>query len=238
VFYGEDVHVNPFMRSGANGVVIADFVGDNFDHASLGGSPPFVGGGYIGEVMSHGRPIEFQPAPPGTPKWGSAWKRAMVKHYNHTVSINVHASSLAVRQNYLDLDPTYRDAWGLPLLRMTFDFPENDIRMSAYLTGKAREIGAAMGGRQVAGEPRKRPYTTTQYQSTHNTGGAIMGADRATSVVNPWLQSWDVHNLFVIGACAFPQNASYNPTGPVGALAYRAADAIVSRYLKRPGPLA
>ena len=234
VFYGEDVHVNPFMRSGANGVVIADFVSDNFDHAGLG----FAGGGYIGEVMSHGRPIEFQPAPPGTPKWGSAWKRAMVKHYNHTVSINVHASSLAVRQNHLDLDPAYRDAWGLPLLRITFDFPENDIRMSAYLTQKAREIGAAMGGRQVAGEPRKRPYTATKYQSTHNTGGAIMGAERATSVVNPWLQSWDVHNLFVIGASAFPQNASYNPTGPVGALAYRAADAIVYRYLKKPGPLA
>jgi gluconate 2-dehydrogenase alpha chain len=77
-----------------------------------------------------------------------------------------------------------------------------------------------------------------QYQSTHNTGGAIMGADPATSVVNPWLQSWDLDNVFVVGASAFPQNASYNPTGPVGALAYRAADAIVNRYLKAPGPLA
>jgi gluconate 2-dehydrogenase alpha chain len=57
-------------------------------------------------------------------------------------------------------------------------------------------------------------------------------------VVNPFLQSWDVPNLFVIGASCFPQNASYNPTGPVGALAYRAADAIVNRYLKAPGPLA
>jgi gluconate 2-dehydrogenase alpha chain len=234
VFYGKDVHVNPFMRSGANGVVIADFVSDNFDHSKLG----FVGGAYIGEVMSHGRPIEHQPAPPGTPKWGSAWKRALVEHYNHTVTLNVHGSSLATRANYLDLDPTYRDAWGLPLLRITFDFPENDIRLSAYLTRKAREIGEAMGAKQVSGSPRERPYTTTQYQSTHNTGGAIMGADPASSVVNPWLQSWDVHNLFVIGACAFPQNASYNPTGPVGALAYRAADAIVNRYLKAPGPLA
>ncbi|HYD56214.1 MAG TPA: GMC family oxidoreductase [Burkholderiales bacterium] len=234
VFFDESVHVNPFMRAGANGVVIADFVSDNFDHSKLG----FAGGGYIGEVMSHGRPIEHQPAPPGTPKWGSGWKRALVKHYNHTVALNVHASSLAVRANHLDLDPTYRDAWGQPLLRITFEFPENDIRMSAYLTEQARRIGEAMGGRQVAASPRKRPYTTTRYQSTHNTGGAIMGADRATSVVNPWLQSWDVHNVFVIGASAFPQNASYNPTGPVGALAFRAAEAIVGRYLKKPGPLA
>jgi gluconate 2-dehydrogenase alpha chain len=43
----------------------------------------------------------------------------------------VHGSSVATRWNYLDLDPTYKDAWGLPLLRMTFDFPENDIKMSA-----------------------------------------------------------------------------------------------------------
>ena len=234
VFYGSDQHINPFMRSGANGVVIADFVADNFDHAKLG----FVGGGYIGEVMSHGRPIHFQPMPPGTPKWGSAWKRALVKHYNHTVSIGVHGSSIAVRSNYLDLDPTYRDAWDLPLLRITFDFPENDIRLSAYLTEKARGIAEAMGGGQVSASPRKRPYTAFEYQSTHNTGGAIMGADRKTSVVNPWLQSWDLHNVFVVGASAFPQNASYNPTGPVGALAYRAADAIVNRYLRKPGPLA
>jgi gluconate 2-dehydrogenase alpha chain len=64
-----------------------------------------------------------------------------------------------------------------------------------------------------------------------------MGTDPSTSVVNRWLQSWDVHNVFVIGASAYPQNASYNPTGTLGALAYWSADAIVSRYLKRPGPL-
>jgi gluconate 2-dehydrogenase alpha chain len=64
-----------------------------------------------------------------------------------------------------------------------------------------------------------------------------MGNDRLTSAVNRYLQSWDVPNVFVIGASAYPQNASYNPTGTVGALAYWAADALVSKYLKSPGPL-
>jgi gluconate 2-dehydrogenase alpha chain len=233
VFYDESVNINPFMRSGANGTVIADFVGDNFDHAKLG----FAGGAYIGEVMSHGRPIEFHPTPPGTPAWGSEWKKAVVRHYNHTTVVNVHGSSIATRANCLDLDPVYRDAWGQPLLRMTFDFPENDLKMSAYCTGKATEIAKAMGGKQVGGGPRRGPYTTTQYQSTHNTGGTIMGAEAATSVVNRYCQSWDVSNVFVIGASNFPQNASYNPTGTVGALAYWAADAIVKQYLKTPGPL-
>ena len=233
VFFDKSVNIHPFMRSGASGTVISDFVSDNFDHGPLG----FVGGGYIGEVMSHGRPIEFHPVPPGTPAWGSAWKKAVADHYNHTSSVNVHGSSVAHVDNYLDLDPTYKDAWGLPLLRMTFDFPANDLKMSAWLTDRAVEIGKAMGGRQVAGSPRRAPYTVTQYQSTHNTGGTVMGDDPTTSVVNRYLQSWDVPNVFVIGASNFPQNASYNPTDTVGALAYWSAEAIVKRWLPRPGPL-
>jgi gluconate 2-dehydrogenase alpha chain len=233
IFYDESVNINPFMRSGANGTVIADFAGDNFDHGPLG----FVGGAYIGEIMTNGRPIEFHPTPPGTPAWGSEWKQAVVRHYNHTCVLNVHGSSMASPANYLDLDPTYKDAWGQPLLRMTFDFPKNDLKMSDYVTGKALEIAKAMGGRQVAGGPRKAPYTTTQYQTTHNTGGAVMGLDPKTSVVNRYLQSWDVPNVFVIGASAYPQNASYNPTDTLGALTYWSAAAIVERYLKSPGPL-
>jgi gluconate 2-dehydrogenase alpha chain len=233
VFFKQDININPFMRSGANGTVIADFVSDNFDH----GPHNFVGGAYFGDVMTNGRPIEFHPTPPGTPTWGPAWKAAVVRHYNHTSVLNVHGSSVSNRRNYLSLDPTYKDAWGLPLLRMTFDFPANDLRMSAFVTARAVEVGRAMGGETVAGAGRKGPYSVTQYQTTHNTGGTVMGLDRATSVVNKYLQSWDVSNLFVIGASNFPQNATYNPTDTVGALAYFAADAIVNRYLKNPGPL-
>lgn len=64
-----------------------------------------------------------------------------------------------------------------------------------------------------------------------------MGADPSTSSVNKHLQVWDVPNLFVVGASAFPQNPGYNPTGTVGALAYKAADAIRRFYLKNPGEM-
>ena len=84
---------------------------------------------------------------------------------------------------------------------------------------------------------RKGDYDTVPYQSTHNTGGTIMGTNRQDSALNKYLQSWDCHNLFVVGANVFPHNASYNPTGPVGALAYWTADAIQNRYVKSPGPL-
>lgn len=233
VYYDESVNINPFMASGANGTMIDDFGGDSFDH----GPHKFIGGAYIGSIMSHGRPIEFHPTPPGTPTWGLEWKRAVARHYNHTVHVNVHGSSMSARGNYLDLDPTYKDAWGLPLLRMTFDFPDNDLRMSRFVTDKAREIGENMGGRIVVATPRTGSWTVTAYQTTHNTGGAIMGNDPKTSAVNRYLQSWDVPNVFVFGASAFPQNAHYNPTATVGALTYWALDAIKTKYLNKPGAL-
>jgi gluconate 2-dehydrogenase alpha chain len=232
-FFDDDVHINPFMASGASGTLINDFAGDNFDHSGLG----FIGGAFIGAVNTNGRPIQYHPVPPGTPNWGKGWKQAVIKHYNHTVMLSLHGSSAAQRQNYLDLDPTYRDAWGQPLLRMTFDFPQNDIKMAAHVTAKAVEIGKAMGAKQVAGSPRKGPYTVTQYQTTHNTGGSVMGDNPKTSVVNRYLQSWDVPNVFVIGACNYPQNASWNPTGTLGALTYWAIDALKNKYLKNPGRL-
>lgn len=233
VFYGTDRRLNQFMGAGALGTVIDDFNGDNFDHAGLG----FIGGGYMGVYTTGARPIEFHPVPPGTPRWGAQWKSAVARHYNHTCSVGCHGASMATRGNYLSLDPTYRDAFGVPLLRMTYDFPENDVRMSAYLTDRASEIARLMGGQMVVPSSAKRPYSVVPYQTTHNTGGAIMGADPKTSAVNRYLQSWDVANVFVMGASAFPQNPGYNPTDTVGALTYWTAEAIKNQYLKAPGPL-
>jgi gluconate 2-dehydrogenase alpha chain len=232
-FFDEDIIINPFMASGASGTLINDFAGDNFDHSGLG----FIGGAFIGAVNTNGRPIQYHPVPPGTPNWGKGWKQAVIKHYNHTVMVSLHGSSVSQRQNYCDLDPTYKDAWGQPVLRITFDFPRNDIKMAAHVTAKAVEIGKAMGAKQVAGSPRKGPYTVTQYQTTHNTGGTVMGDNPKTSVVNRYLQSWDVPNVFVIGASNYPQNASWNPTGTLGALTYWAIDALKNKYLKNPGRL-
>jgi gluconate 2-dehydrogenase alpha chain len=80
-------------------------------------------------------------------------------------------------------------------------------------------------------------YDTRLYQTTHNVGGAIMGEDPKNSVVNRFLQTWDAHNVFVMGSSVFPQNIGYNPMGLAGALAYWSAKAIRTTYLKSPGPL-
>lgn len=110
-------------------------------------------------------------------------------------------------------------------------------KMSVWLTDKAAEIAKTIGPAKMNVNPRIEKYTIVPYQSMHNTGGAVIGADPATSAVNRYLQSWDVPNVFVVGASAFPQNGGYNPTGTVGALTFHALEAIKTKYLKSPGPL-
>jgi gluconate 2-dehydrogenase alpha chain len=230
----EDKNFNSFMGAGGLGLAIDEFNGDNFDHSGLG----FIGGGFMQAGSNGARPIEVRPVPQGTPRWGSEWKKAVAKYFNRSFSITIQGACQSYRTNYLDLDPTYRDAYGLPLLRMTFDRHENEHKMSQWLTNKAAEIAKAIGPSKMNVSPRTGKYTIVPYQSTHNTGGAVMGADPQTSAINKYLQSWDVPNVFVVGASAFPQNGGYNPTGTVGALTFQALEAIKTKYLKRPGALA
>ncbi len=230
VFF-DDKNFNPFIASGALGQTVDDFNGDAFDH----GSVDFVGGAGINCIPTNGRPIAMRPVPPGTPRWGSKWKAATAQAYKSTMTYSSQGSSYPTQGNYLDLDPTYKDRFGRPLLRITFDFPDNDLKMSNYVSDRMEDIAKALGGRQYNSARRKKGWDSVPYQSTHNTGGAIMGADPKTSVVNRYLQNWDVPNLFVVGASAFAHNAGKNPTGTVGALAFVAADAIRNKYLRNPG---
>jgi len=233
VFF-EDKILNPFIGAGSLATVIDDFNGDNFDHSGRG----FIGGGYIAGMVTGGRPIEMIYTPEGTPAWGMEWKHAAAKNYLRSFAISCHGACMSHRGNCLDLDPTYRDVHGRPMLRMTFDFSANEHRMSDFLTDRAAEVARAMNPREIKLNRREGSWSVVPYQTTHNTGGAIMGASPADSVVNKFLQSWDVSNVFSLGAGAFPQNAGYNPTGTVAALTYHAARAITTRYVKGPGPLA
>ncbi|WP_134412361.1 GMC oxidoreductase, partial [Escherichia coli] len=132
----------------------------------------------------------------------------------------------------------YKDRHGRPLLRVTFDWNENDKRSAHFMADRSVELGKAMGAETVVrSEPTTRPFSPMDNLSSHTTGGAVMGDDPRTSALNRYLQSWDVHNTFVVGASAFANNGGYNPTGTVGALTLWAAEAIKTRYLKAPGPL-
>jgi gluconate 2-dehydrogenase alpha chain len=231
-----DRPLNRFMGSGANGVVIRDLDGDNFDHREV----DFIGGAYIFAAAYGHRPIaNFGVVPPSVKAtWGSAWKRAAVESFDQTGSLNISGEHLAYQTNYLDLDPTYRDFYGDPLLRMTLDWNDNELNLLRFMTDKMEPLGRAMGAREVVTSPLPRHYDVHTYRGSHIQGGTIMGSTPDTAVLNPWLQHWQCSNLFILGASSFPQNPSGNPTLTVLAQTIRTADVIIDRYMKRPGPLA
>ncbi|KGP92706.1 GMC family oxidoreductase [Pontibacillus chungwhensis BH030062] len=230
-FYEEE-QFNTFMGAGALGTSINDYYGDNFDHSEL----DFIHGGVISITQTGKRPIANNPTPPDTPRWGKEFKSNSIKYYTRTLTIGSQGASLPYKENFLDLDPTYKDAYGLPLLRMTYNFTDQDKKLQKYITQKTAEISEKMGASKTVPNPELTDYSIVPYQTTHNTGGAIMGADPNSSVVNSYLQHWNAENLFVVGASAFAHNGGVNPTDTVGALAYRAAEGI-KKYRKNGGSL-
>jgi gluconate 2-dehydrogenase alpha chain len=224
---------NPFMGGPGMSIAIDDFNGENFDHSGLG----FFGGGYIVCANGGAPPISGRVLPKGEPRWGVGWKQAEAKWYRCNTRFNTQGSVYAHRDNFMDLDPTYKDALGRPMIRLTYNATDNDHKMSRYLVEKMEGVIKAMNPTHYEVHNRPKNFTIVPYQSTHCTGGTIMGADPKSGVVNRYLQAWDAHNLFVQGASVFPQQPGYNPTGTLGALAYWSAKAITEKYLKDPGPL-
>jgi gluconate 2-dehydrogenase alpha chain len=169
----EGKHFNPFIGAGSVGQTLADFHGDAFDHSKLN----FVGGASINCSVTNGRPISNRPTMPGSPRWGLGWKQATVDGYNNSMGFGSQGSSYPVQENYLDLDPTYTDRHGRPLLRITFDFPDNDIAMSNYLSDQLEKMTKPFNAKFSAVSRLKKGWNSVPYQSTHNTGGAIMVND-------------------------------------------------------------
>jgi len=233
-FFGKPL--NRFMGSGSAGFLMSDFDGDVFDHSSL----PFLRGGTFSARGYGFQPIASFGVLPRSVKatWGAEWKKAAVSYYDRIATVTFTGEHLAYKNNFMDLDSSYKDKLGDPLLRLTLDWRDNERNMADFATPKAVEIARAMGAEEINPFSGLRQYDATRYQSTHVQGGTIMGNSPTHSVVNPFLQHWQLPNLFILGGSTFPQNASANPTPTILALTYRTADALVNRYLKNPGPLA
>jgi gluconate 2-dehydrogenase alpha chain len=249
---------NLFMGNTSTVNVIYDVNADNFDHSELdfiGGASLFASEGERDPLTSVDTyPIKDtrnQPSsgPPSAAQesqkakeqvaksWGKAWKEALRTQWNSTAYITMQGESLPYEDQFLDLDPVYKDNHGLPLLRLTFDWHDNDYNMYRFVTKTAQKIMERMGAQIVDVKSELEPYNIHEYQSTHCTGGAIMGTDPSNSVCNKYGQVWDTPNVFVAGAALYPQNPGANPTGTLLALTYMAGDAIRDNYFKAPDQL-
>jgi gluconate 2-dehydrogenase alpha chain len=196
--------------------------------------------GMIAASTPGNRPIaSFGDIPQGAAKsnWGPEWKKASLEWRDRVGGIGLSGEHLAYRQNFLDLDPDYTDRFGDPLLRFTLDWTDHEYKQRDFAARVAAKLAPEMGAKADPARPAGGRYNVINYQGTHIQGGTMMGKSPETSVVNRNLQHWDIPNLWVIGASAFPHTAAPNPTLTVLALTYWAADALIDRYFKHPEKL-
>jgi gluconate 2-dehydrogenase alpha chain len=230
----DDRSVNIYMGPSAQRHTLDDLDADNFDHAGL----DFIRGAQISvspadlEAGPIGAAVSLTP-PPGIPRWGAAYRDFLAKYFTRYAGVNAQIENLPYADQTIDLDPDVRDQWGLPAPRLTYDWRRpNEVARVEFMARKLEEIARAMGANRVWRSPGG-----SGAPGAHHEGGTRMGSDPKSSVVNRYGQTWDIPNLFVVGSSTFPSNSGFNPTLTIQALAYMTADAIVTRYKTRPGPL-
>jgi choline dehydrogenase-like flavoprotein len=157
-----------------------------------------------------------------------------------------YGEMLPYRDNDITLDPRRRDRWGVPLPVIRCALHDNERRMLTKQIAEVVEMIEVAGGSvkgwvsplglEERGEglypklnPLARwivrkmlPRSMVMGAAIHESGGARMGVDPATSVLNCFNQSWDAPNLFVTDASAFPSGGSMGTTLTVMALTTRA----------------
>ncbi len=220
--YFPDIVFNGHTGPAAQMWSLDDFIAADFDSVSHG----FVGGA-TPNVENQRLPLGItrEALPPDVPAWGKGFKDH-VRRWQHFCAVRIQPDSLSYRTNFLDLDPRHRDrsGLGLPLVRITYDMQENEHRLSEWMETKAEEILREMGSTKTWRGPRFGGVC-----SSHDLGGARMGEDPASSVVDPELRVHDTPGLYVFGGAVFPTCPGVNPTLTMWALCYRAAERLAQR---------
>ncbi len=145
-------------------------------------------------------------------------------------------------ENRVELDPRKRDAWGIRVARITCVHSENEKAMVRDIHQTMVELARDCGlqtdilrqesalGRLAYKFARRMVYTPegalVPGSAIHETGGAAMGNDPRTSVLNRFNQCWDASNVFVTDSASFPSAPFQNPGLTIMALSARAGNFI------------
>lgn len=155
----------------------------------------------------------------------------------------MQGEDLAQPGNRIDLDPTVRDAFGFPAGRVTYAPHRHELATSAHvgpiLEDVLRDAGAewtiTTTSPPTHGEGDVSPLGIAP-ASYHIMGTTRMGADPATSVVDPEGRLWEVDNVLVVDSSVFPTSAGYNPTLTIMAMAARTARLLLGDPLPPTAP--
>jgi choline dehydrogenase-like flavoprotein len=180
----------------------------------------FYGGGGIDARMG-GQPLGWALAGGGDlPSWGAPYKQRL-EAFPRSMMAAGHCTSLATATNNVSIDPTLKDAWGIPAIRVTYKDHPDDLAMGVFLQDRCVEIMQAAGAQKTY-----RAAQRLARGGVHLLGTCRMGDDPASSVVDKYHRTHDVANLFLCDGSSFVTSGRGQPTMTIQALAFRAADHI------------
>lgn len=165
--------------------------------------------------------------------FGAKLKEEARRYYGCQLGFGAQGTMLPNDGSFCELDPELKDQWGIPVLRFHWKWTDFELNQVKHQQQRIRELLEAMGGK-VAAKADSDPAKLIRRggEVIHEVGGAIMGADRESSVTNQWSQTWDVKNLFMADGAPFASTADKNPTLTIMALAWRMADHLMDEMKK------
>jgi choline dehydrogenase-like flavoprotein len=158
------------------------------------------------------------------PGFGADWKARVKSETAARVSLTGFGEMLARPENRCYLDPEVKDAWGVPVLRIDVQHGDNERAMARDMIEQAVAMLEAAGAEEIATRTELPPPGF----AIHEVGTARMGLDPRTSVLDPWLGTHDVKNLFVMDGSCYVSIGCVNPTLTMMALTVRACEHLVS----------
>ena len=162
------------------------------------------------------------------PGFGADYKQK-VKEGNTGVNLVGFGECLPYFENFVAIDKNGVDTYGIPTLRISMSWGENEKAMIPDMAESATEMLEASGAKNIV--PFAVPDRIPGY-GIHEVGVARMGADPKTSVLNQFQQTHDVKNLFVMDGACFPSSACQNPTLTIMSLAVRSSDYLMEELKK------
>jgi choline dehydrogenase-like flavoprotein len=158
------------------------------------------------------------------PGFGSDWKKEVKTLYPSVARVWLSGGEmLARKENFIELDPVVKDAWGIPVLRFNVTHCDNDRKIYEDFFEHAQELFRAAGGEIT----QAKPSLNVPGSLIHEVGSSRMGDDPKTSVLNSFCQTHDVKNLFVFGGGCFVTTGDKHPTLTMMALAARGCDYLI-----------
>lgn len=125
--------------------------------------------------------------------------------------------------NYVALDNKETDEWGIPRLKISVDYDDNDEKMVTDYLDQLSEMFTKAGFTNIRTSDSKQAPGL----DIHEMGGVRMGNDPKTSLLNNWNQLHECKNVFVTDGACMTSTSTQNPSLTYMALSARAVDYVV-----------